>query len=106
MWDVRNSDLSMTEGDFGIILPVTINGAMLEADDSIRLTIKDTQNGDAIITKEFTAIVDNTFDFEISETETALLKVGVYFYSLDWFQNGNFMCNIIPCAKFKVVDKA
>ena len=106
MWDVRNSDLSMTEGDFGIILPVTINGATLEADDSIRLTIKDTQNGDAIVTKEFTAIVDNTFDFEISETETALLNGGVYVYSLDWSQNGNFMCNIIPCAKFKVVDKA
>lgn len=106
MWDVRNSDLSMTEGDFGIILPVTISGATLEADDSIRLTIKDTQNGEAIVTKEFTAIVDNTFNFEISETETALLKVGVYVYSLDWFQNGNFMCNIIPCAKFKVVDKA
>ena len=47
MWDVRNSDLSMTEGDFGIILPVTISGATLEADDSIRLTIKDTQNGEA-----------------------------------------------------------
>lgn len=106
MWDVRNNDLTMTEGDFGIILPVTINGATLETDDSIRLTIKDTQNGEAIVTKEFSNIVDNTFDFEISETETALLKVGVYVYSLDWFQNGNFMCNIIPCAKFKVVDKA
>ena len=25
---------------------------------------------------------------------------------LDWYQSGSFMCNIIPCATLKVVDKA
>ena len=34
------------------------------------------------------------------------VPVGGYVYCLDWYQNGNFMCNIIPSAQFKVVDKA
>lgn len=31
---------------------------------------------------------------------------GFYTYSLDWYQDGAFLCNIIPAGEFRVVVKA
>ena len=105
-WNVTGQNLSIVEGDFGIALPVEIGGVTLGAQDSIKLTFKTAVNGEEILTKEFDGIIDNTVSLELTEEETALLPVGAYVYSLDWYQSGNFMCNIIPSASFKVVDKA
>lgn len=105
-WNVAGQNLSMTEGDFGIALPVEIGGVTLGAQDSIKLTFKAAVNGEEILSKEFDGIIDNTVSLELTEEETALLPVGAYAYSLDWYQSGNFMCNIIPSASLKVVDKA
>ena len=105
-WNVTGQNLSIVEGDFGIALPVEIGGVTLGAQDSIKLTFKAAVNGEAILAKEFDGIIDNTVSLELTEEETALLPVGAYVYSLDWYQSGNFMCNIIPSASFKVVDKA
>lgn len=105
-WNVTNHALSMTEGDYGIALPVEIKGATLGAQDSIKLTFKTAVNGDEILSKDFNGITDNTVSLELTEQESALFSVGQYVYCLDWYQNGNFMCNIIPSAQFKVVDKA
>ena len=41
-----------------------------------------------------------------TEDVIALLSVGTYYYALDWYQNGAFLCNIIPASTLKVVDKA
>lgn len=107
MWRVDAQNLIMTEGDFGIKLPITISGITFAANDSVKLTIKAQANGDTVIEKEYTDIPQSgTFNLEITEAETALLPVGVYVYILDWYQDGAFMCNIIPTALFKVVDKA
>ena len=105
MWVVNGQDLKMTEGDFGLELPITISGATFANNDEVKLIIKDEKNGNTVITKTFADITDNTVNLEITEEETALLKVGSFVYSLDWYQDGAFMCNIIPCAFFKVVDK-
>lgn len=105
-WNVTNHALSMTEGDYGIALPVEIKGATLGAQDSIKLTFKTVVNGDEILSKDFNGITDNTVSLELTEEESALFPVGQYVYCLDWYQNGNFMCNIIPSAQFKVVGKA
>lgn len=105
-WNVTGQSLQMVEGDYGIALPVTISGTTLGAQDSIKLTIKTAVNGDEILSKEFVGITDNTVILDLTEAESKLLTVGAYVYCLDWFQNGNFMCNIIPSAHFKVVDKA
>lgn len=105
-WNVTNHALSMTEGDYGTALPVEIKGATLGAQDSIKLTFKTVVNGDEILSKDFNGITDNTVSLELTEEESALFPVGQYVYCLDWYQNGNFMCNIIPSAQFKVVDKA
>lgn len=106
MFNVIGNEIQMIEGDFGLQLPVTISGTTLTASDEILFTIKKKLNGDTVLSKTFTNIVDNTFNLEITETEKALLPVGDYVYSLDWFQDGAFMCNIIPCSAFKVGEKA
>ena len=105
-WNVTNLNLSMAEGDYGIALPVEIKGTTLGAQDSIKLTFKTAVNGDEILLKTFDGITDNTVFLELTDEESALFQVGGYVYCLDWYQNGNFMCNIIPSAQFKVVDKA
>ncbi len=106
MWVVSGKDLSMAEGDFGLELPVTIHNATFDVNDEISLTVKTAPNGDVLLEKTSSDIVDNTVKFTITEQETALLPVGTYVYALDWYQNGEFMCNVIPFAIFKVVDKA
>lgn len=106
MWAVSGNDLQMAEGDFGIQLPVTVNGTTLTASDSLKITFKTRKNGQTILEKEFTDISQNTVNLELTAAESALFPVGLYVYSLDWYQNGVFMCNIVLCAPFKVVDKA
>lgn len=105
-WNVTGQKLSMTEGDYGIALPVEIGGVTLSEQDSIKLTFKASANGDEIFSKEFNGITDNTVELELTEEESELLPVGTYVYRLDWYQSGNFMCNIIPSAGLTVVDKA
>lgn len=105
-WNVTNQTLSMAEGDYGIALPVEIIGTELGEQDSIKLTFKDSANGNEILSKTFDGITDNTVNLELTAEESALFPVGSYVYSLDWYQSGNFMCNIITIAPFKVVDKA
>ena len=106
MWKVNAYTLLMTEGDFGVELPITISGTTLAASDSVKLTIKKSVDGDVVLDKTFTNISNNTFNLVLTEAETALLPVGTYVYVLDWYQSGTFMCNIIERADFKVVNKA
>lgn len=105
-WNVTGQKLSMAEGDYGIALPVEISGVTLGEQDSIKLTFKASANGDEIFSKEFNGITDNTVELELTEEESELFPTGTYVYLLDWYQDGNFMCNIIPSANLSVVDKA
>lgn len=106
MWMVSGHSLEMVEKDWGIELPVTISGMTFTAQDSVLFTLKKSVNGEAILTKTFTNISENTIILEFTEEESEALTVGTYVYSLDWYQDGAFLCNIIPIATFKVVDKA
>lgn len=96
----------MAEGDFGIELPVILTGTTLTTTDTLKYTFKDTRNGNVILTKDLIPDEHNTVILEFTETESALFPAGVYCYALDWYELGNFMCNIVPIAAFKVVDKA
>lgn len=104
MWNVNGITLNMTEGDWGVKLPVTVTGVTFTANDSVRIKIQ--RDETTIIENEYTNITNNTFDLEFTEAESALLPVGSYLYSLDWYQDGAFMCNIIPSGLFMVGDKA
>ena len=104
MWNVNGLQLNMTEGDWGVKLPVTVSGVTFTNNDSVKIVIKSGER--TIIEKEYTNITQNTVNLELTEAESALLPVGSYVYRLDWYQDGAFMCNIIPISTFKVVDKA
>lgn len=106
MWAVSGHEIKMTEGDYGIKLPITISGTTLTENDVIKFTLKDKLNGSVIIENDYSNIVQNTVNLELTAAESALLPVGDYVYSLDWYQGGTFMCNIIAIGKYKVVEKA
>lgn len=106
MWVVNGHELRMTEGDYGVELPITVSGTELGSTDTIQIIIKDRMNGTVIVSKSYEGIENNTVPFELTESESALLQVGIYTYCLDWYQASVFMCNIIPNAVFRVVDKA
>lgn len=106
MWAASTNAIQMTEGDFGVQLPITITGPTFTAADEVKLTVKDTINGNTILEKSYSDIQNNTVPFELTQEESDLLPVGGYVYSLDWFQSGHFLCNIIPASTFKVVEKA
>lgn len=106
MWDVNGLSLSMAEGDYGIALPIRIRGASFSEGDSVSMSIKTAKNGQTKLTVTFSNITGDTFDLQLTSAQSAELPVGSYVYSLDWFNNGEFLCNIVPIAVFKVVDKA
>lgn len=106
MWEVNGINIQMCEGDYGISLPITITGPTFTANDKVKLTIKRHRNGEPIVVSDFTNIENNTVSFELSEEDSAKLPSGDYIYSLDWYEDDAFLCNIIPFAKLKVVDKA
>lgn len=105
MWVTTANGIQMTVGDYGIELPITVIGTTITASDSLRLTFNNALTGDEVLVKDFDNISQNTVNFELTEAESALFPVGVYSYSLDWYQDGNFMCNIIPIGIFRVVSK-
>lgn len=107
MWSVRGVYLEMAEGDYGIALPVTVDGTTLAAGDSLKFTFKTCQNGDVVLEKDYTNIVNNTVELSFTESESAQFAINkTYVYALDWYKNGVFMCNLIPMGTLRVVDKA
>lgn len=104
-WYVSGSNLQMCEGDYGLQLPITISGTEFTENDVIKIVFKAERNGEEILTKEYTP-QNGEVNLVLTEGESELFPVGAYVYSLDWYQSGNFMCNIIPLSAFKVVDKA
>lgn len=109
MWKVKNKnsdDVTMTEGDFGLTLPYSIEGLPVSPLDDLRFTVKTEKNGEAVLEKIFHADDENTVDLVFTEAESALLVPGNYIYVLDWYSEGEFMGNLINGAKLKVEDKA
>ena len=108
MWNTKSkgsTDITMTEGDFGVSIPIVVQGITIGSGDSVLLTIKKTRNGSAYIEKVFTDIVANTIDLSFTESETDDLKVGSYVYTLDWYKGSQFMYCLVNNGKLKVEDK-
>ena len=106
MWIVCGNALEMTEGDYGIELPVTISGAVLGENDALKFTFKAAADGDVLLEKDYTDPQENTVFLKLTEEESALFEANkTYCYSLDWYQDGEFLCNVIPRGNLRVVNK-
>ena len=106
MWEVSGKTIAMTEGDWGVQLPITIPDPTFTAADELRLAIKN--GATELVTKTYTYqdISENTVNLELTEAESEALPVGTYLWTLDWYQDNAFLYCLVPAAIFKVVDKA
>ena len=95
----------MTEGDYGLDLPIKITGAEFQANDEIKMLIKPQRNGVVLLEKTFQNIQDNTINFSLTKEESSIFKPINYVYVLDWYRDNDFLCNIVPDGTFKVEDK-
>ena len=100
-------NIAMAEGDYGIYLPVVVEGAEIDSADAFILTIAQTvQNElDVILSKTFSGAANNTIYIFFTESESNTLPIGQYRYSLDWVRNGSFVCNLIEDKVFSVRNK-
>ena len=101
-----DTTIGMIEGDFGIVLPIEIEGIEITTEDQFSIKIFKNINEEPIITKTYSNISDNTIEFELTKEESQLLKKGYYYYDLDWYQVNKFLGNLIANARFKVLEKA
>lgn len=77
MWIVTaGKELQMTEGDYGIDLPVVIKGADFGNGDTINFVVKTSVNGTQILNKSFSNIVDGVVNIRLTSSDAASVPVG------------------------------
>ena len=109
MWELLNktgNDVSFIEGEYGLALPITLKGVAISPSDSVKITFKSGKNGETILEKDYTDILNGQVELVLSEAESAKFPVGSYVYNLDWYLDGVFNGTVINGARLKVVDKA
>lgn len=105
MFSVKNGNISMIEGDYGLELPITITGTEISEDEQIKLTIADSSD-EIKIEKIYSNIADNVINFSLTKSESEKLKSNKkYFYSIDWYRNEQFLGNVINGYEFNVEEK-
>ena len=105
MWGADGINLSMCEGDYGISLPFSFSGVTFANNDAVKLTVKAASGSTATVLDKTVSNLTNGFALELTEAESALMPVGNYVYSLDWYRDGVFLCNLVARGLWKVVDK-
>lgn len=109
MFKIQNTKIQMTEGDFGIVLPISIvleNDETITSQDTFAIKIYKDTNKNRIISKEYTVDENGDINFELTQEETAKLPIGEYKYDLDWYDSNNFLVNLIGDEVFSVIEKA
>lgn len=102
-WSTKDNEIYMIQGDYGIGLPITVYDVFILENDYVKITIK--KEDQVILEKIFTKVRENTIFLNLTEEESALLDVGLYSYSIDWYRDGAFIYNIIPASSFRVVAR-
>ncbi len=92
--------ITMTEGDYGLHLPIKINGINISAEDSIKLSIKNEEKN--VYEKEYKNVENNTIDFCLEKADSLKLTTGNYIYLIDWYKDNKFFCNIVNGYSFNV----
>lgn len=99
--------IEMVEGDWGEELPLKISSdiEISENDEFVFNIFKSKESKEPIINKHYINITDKIIHFKLTKEETDKLKVGTYFYNIDWTQENVFLINIVNSKMFKVIDK-
>lgn len=105
MWSAVGTNLKMVEGDYGVPVVFSVKNVEFSGLDAIKLTVKNTVNGEAIFEKTVSNLTGNTFNIALTAAETALLPVGQYVFALDWYTNNVFMCNLVAVGQLSVLEK-
>ena len=105
MWAADGINLKMCEGDYGIALPFTFSGATFANNDAIKVTVKAASGSTQTVLEKTVTDITSGYALELTEQESALMPVGNYVYSLDWYRSGVFLCNLVARGLWKVVDK-
>ena len=100
--------IEMVEGDWGEELPLEIESEseITSSDNFIIEIFKDVRSREPIITKKYSDIQNNTINFRLTQEESEKLKVGTYYYNLDWYKENSFLSNVIRSKMFKVIVMA
>lgn len=106
MWKATGQAVEMCEGDYGVSLPISIEGVTFGENDAVQFRVSAESPKRNVFSETFNNIQNNTVEISLTESQTGLLPAGDYRYALDWYRNGVFMCNIIAAQPFKVVEKA
>ena len=100
-----NNKILMVEGDYGLHLPITINGVTMGSEDKLNFYIKKIKDGEKVVEQTYENIENNTFNLSFSKEQSDKLPVGRYKYAIDWYKEDDFYCNIIKGKEFQVEDK-
>lgn len=109
MFKINGTKIQMTEGDFGNTLPIEIEYGSDETigiNDNFKFSIYKTINTEPVITKTYTLNANNEIEFVLTKQESEQLRVGDYYYDLDWYSGETFLNNIIRAEQYQIVEKA
>lgn len=96
---IKNKDIKMNHGDFGLQLPMTISN--IQDNDEIVFEIY-TPDGDTVIRKTLPNI-DSKFIFELTEEESNKLEEKLYRYKLIQYRENIMQNTINEDSLFEVV---
>lgn len=99
--DENTKKITMNEGDFGIVLPITFNGDVLDT-DTINFIIRDLEKKE-IINKPFNPS-EKVLNLQFTQEETKLLDKGEYLYGMKQFRD-DILVNSVAVKKTFVVEE-
>lgn len=101
MYKIREKDITMYEGDFGERLPISIIEGDILPGDILKFIIKDHKNN-KIVEKQL-SVVNNKFEFFLTEQETKLLPEGKYMWGLIQYREGLLIDTLTANNTFEVI---
>lgn len=98
------NNIKINEGDFGVILPITVTG--LKDGENVRFVIKkNDENEEKILTKDF-EVQSGKVNFQLTEEETKKLPQGKYLYDALQYKENILKNTICVDKQFKVEEGA
>lgn len=99
--DENTKRITINEGDFGIILPITFNGDVLDT-DTINFIIRDREEKE-IINKPFNPS-GKILNLQFTKEESKKLPKGQYFYGMKQFRD-TILVNSVAVKKIFIVEE-